>query len=116
MSAIRPDAQALVFLGTGGATCTPRVGCLCDICTEARRKKGRYARNGPGVFFTGIDLLLDTPEDVAHSLEREDIHHVSHLLYRHWHPDHTMGRRVLEQLNLNLRKRTKTITDVWLPS
>jgi phosphoribosyl 1,2-cyclic phosphate phosphodiesterase len=27
-----------------------------------------------------------------------------------------MGRRVLEQLNLNLRKRTKTITDVWLPS
>jgi len=27
-----------------------------------------------------------------------------------------MGRRVLEQLNLNLRKRTKTTTDVWLPS
>jgi len=27
-----------------------------------------------------------------------------------------MGRRVLEQLNLNLRKRTKAITDVWLPS
>jgi hypothetical protein len=27
-----------------------------------------------------------------------------------------MGRRVLEQLNLNLRKRTKTVTDVWLPS
>jgi phosphoribosyl 1,2-cyclic phosphate phosphodiesterase len=27
-----------------------------------------------------------------------------------------MGRRVLEQLNLDLRTRTKTITDVWLPS
>ncbi|TMI07502.1 MBL fold metallo-hydrolase [Candidatus Bathyarchaeota archaeon] len=27
-----------------------------------------------------------------------------------------MGRRVLEQLDLNLRERTKTITDVWLPS
>ncbi len=89
---------------------------MCDICTEARQKKGRYARNGPSIFFSGIDLLVDTPEDVAHSLEREDIHHVSHLLYSHWHPDHTMGRRVLEQLNLNLRKRTKTITDVWLPS
>ncbi len=56
-------------------------------------------------------MLFDTPEDIAHSLEREDIHHVSHLLYSHWHPDHTMGRRVLEQLNLNLRKRTKTITE-----
>jgi phosphoribosyl 1,2-cyclic phosphate phosphodiesterase len=65
---------------------------------------------------TDANLLFDTPEDVAHSLEREDIHQVSHLLYSHWHPDHTMGRRVLEQLNLNLRKRTKTITDVWLPS
>ena len=61
-------------------------------------------------------MLFDTPEDIAHSLEREDIHRVSHLLYSHWHPDHTMGRRVLEQLNLNLRKRTKAITDVWLPS
>ncbi len=106
----------MVFLGTGGADCTPRVGCLCEICTEARQERGRYVRNGPSVFFTGSDLLFDTPEDIAHSLEREDIHYVSHLLYSHWHPDHTMGRRVLEQLNLNLRKRTKTITDVWLPS
>jgi len=89
---------------------------LCDLCTEARQEKGRYSRNGPSVFFTGVNVLFDTPEDIAHSLEREDIHHVSHLLYSHWHPDHTMGRRVLEQLNLNLRKRTKTITDIWLPS
>jgi len=116
LSAKRPDAEALVFLGTGGADCTPRVGCLCEICTEARQKRGRYSRNGPSVFFPGSGLLFDTPEDIAHSLEREDIHRVSHLLYSHWHPDHTMGRRVLEQLNLNLRKRTKTITDVWLPS
>jgi len=116
LSAKRPDAEALVFLGTGGADCTPRVGCLCEICTEARQKRGRYSRNGPSVFFTGSGLLFDTPEDIAHSLEREDIHRVSHLLYSHWHPDHTMGRRVLEQLNLNLRKRTKAITDVWLPS
>ena len=106
----------MVFLGTGGADCTPRVGCLCEICAEARQRKGEYARNGPSVFFTGADLLFDTPEDVAHSLERENIHRASHLVYSHWHPDHTMGRRVLEQLNLNLRKRTKTITDVWLPS
>ncbi|TMI17512.1 hypothetical protein E6H32_08600 [Candidatus Bathyarchaeota archaeon] len=116
MSAKHPGAQELVFLGTGGADCTPRVGCLCEICAEARQKKGRYARNGPSVFFTGADLLFDTPEDVAHSLEREEIHYVSNLVYSHWHPDHTMGRRVLEQLNLNLRKRTKTTTNVWLPS
>jgi len=101
LSAKHPDAEELVFLGTGGADCTPRVGCLCEICAEARQKKGRYARNGPSAFFTGADLLFDTPEDVAHSLEREEIHHVSNLVYSHWHPDHTMGRRVLEQLKEN---------------
>ncbi len=61
-------------------------------------------------------MLFDTPEDIVNSLEREGIHRVRHLTYSHWHPDHTMGRRVLEQLNLNLRTRTKTTTDVWLPS
>src|SRR5207244_6230033 len=75
-----------------------------------------YSRHWPSVLVTGVNMLFVTPEDIAHSLEREDIHHVSHLLFSHWHPDHTMGRRVLEQLNLNLRKRTKTISDIWLPS
>lgn len=111
-----PAGAGLIFLGTGGAENTPRVGCVCEICQEARRKKGRYARNGPSVFLTGPELLFDTPEDIAHSLDREGIHRVRHIAYSHWHPDHTMGRRVIEQLNLNLRNRTKTMTEVWLPS
>lgn len=107
-----------MFLGTGGAWNTPRVGCVCQICQEARRKKGRYTRNGPSLFLTGPELLFDTPEDIVHSLERENIHRVRHIAYSHWHPDHTMGRRVVEQLNLNLQLRSipKTVTDVWLPS
>ncbi len=107
----------LLFLGTGGADTTPRVGCLCRVCQEARRRRGRYVRNGPSLFLTGPSLLFDTPEDITKSLERENIHRVRRIIYTHWHPDHTMGRRVVEGLNLNvLRLEARRVTDVWLPT
>lgn len=107
----------VVFLGTGGAETTPKVGCLCPVCQEARRKGGRFVRNGPSVFLAGESILFDTPEDVDKSLEREHIHEVRHLVYTHWHPDHTGGRRVLEQLNMNwLDPKARRITQVWLPT
>jgi phosphoribosyl 1,2-cyclic phosphate phosphodiesterase len=107
----------LLFLGTGGAYSTPRVGCVCRVCEEARRKKGRFTRNGPSLFLPGPSLLFDTPEDIADSLEREGIHRVRRIIYTHWHPDHTMGRRVLEGLNMNiLRPDVRRVTDVWLPT
>ena len=107
----------LLFLGTGGADTTPRVGCECRVCREARRKGGRFVRNGPALYLTGPSLLFDTPEDIARSLEREKILRVRRLVYTHWHPDHTMGRRVLEQLNLRLfNPKAQRVTEVWLPS
>jgi len=107
----------LVFLGTGGAETTPKVGCLCRICQEARRKGGRFVRNGPSVFLAGASVLFDTPEDADKSLEREGIHEVRHLVYTHWHPDHTAGRRVLEQLNMDwIDRKKRRATDIWLPS
>ena len=66
---------------------------------------------------TGASVLFDTPEDVDKSLEREGIHQVRHLVYTHWHPDHTAGRRVLEQLNMDcLNPKARRITHVWLPT
>ena len=66
---------------------------------------------------TGASVLFDTPEDVDKSLEREGIHQVRHLVYTHWHPDHTAGRRVLEQLNMDwLDPKGRRVTHVWLPS
>jgi phosphoribosyl 1,2-cyclic phosphate phosphodiesterase len=107
----------LVFLGTAGAETTPKVGCLCHICQEARHKGGRFVRNGPSVFLTEASALFDTPEDVDKSLEREGIHEVRHLVYTHWHPDHTGGRRVLEQLNMDwLDRKKRRVTQVWLPA
>ncbi len=106
----------IVFLGTGGAETTPRVGCVCRVCKEARLKGGRFSRNGPALFLTGARILFDTSEDVGQSLERENVHQVDHLIYTHWHPDHTGGMRVLEQLNMDwLHRERSRVTDVWLP-
>jgi len=105
-----------LFLGTGGAETTPRAGCLCHVCQEARRKGGRFVRNGPSLFLKGPSVLFDTPEDIGLSLEREKIHRIRNLVYTHWHPDHTMGCRVLEQLNMDwLKPRARKVTNVWLP-
>jgi phosphoribosyl 1,2-cyclic phosphate phosphodiesterase len=84
------------FLGTGGALVTPRPGCACAICEEAREKGVPYSRSGPSLFVHGPDLLVDTPEESAMQLNRARIMRVPHAIYSHWHPDHVLGRRVWE--------------------
>ncbi len=90
------------FLGTGGATTTPRPCCDCRICEEARTRGVPFSRNGPAIFVHGPDLLIDTPEDIVHSLNRANIRRVRAATWSHWHPDHTAGCRVFESMNLRL--------------
>ena len=106
------------FLGTGGAFATPRPGCRCRVCAEARARGAPYARTGPSVFVHGPDLLVDTPEESRMQLNRAGIQRVRACVYTHWHPDHVMGRRVFESLNFVPRMWPRPAgprTDVYLP-
>jgi phosphoribosyl 1,2-cyclic phosphate phosphodiesterase len=105
------------FLGTGGATTTPRPGCLCRVCVEARERGVPFSRSGPAVFVHGPDILIDTPEEIKDQLNRAGIEHIEAGLYSHWHPDHTMGRRVWETLNFDARNwpPSGNTTDIYLP-
>jgi phosphoribosyl 1,2-cyclic phosphate phosphodiesterase len=38
------------ILGSGGALTTPKPGCSCRVCVEAREKGIPYSRSGPSVF------------------------------------------------------------------
>jgi phosphoribosyl 1,2-cyclic phosphate phosphodiesterase len=109
----------LEVLGSGGATSTPRPGCDCRICVEAREKGAPFARTGPSYFLHGPNVLVDTPEESALQLNRAGIAEVSACFYSHWHPDHTMGRRVWEQLNRAWRalpqERPRIETPIYLP-
>jgi phosphoribosyl 1,2-cyclic phosphate phosphodiesterase len=108
------------ILGSGGATTTPRPGCECPVCVEAREKGVPYARTGPSVFVHGPDVVFDTPEEAKHQLDRAAIADVRACFYSHWHPDHTLGRRVWETRNADFRgwpreAKRQRVTDIYLP-
>jgi phosphoribosyl 1,2-cyclic phosphate phosphodiesterase len=105
------------ILGSGGAITTPRPGCTCRICAEARAKGLPYTRSGPGIFVHGPDLLIDTSEEIKDQLNRAGIAQVPACIYSHWHPDHTLGYRVWEALNGDWQNwpHHHRCTDIYLP-
>jgi phosphoribosyl 1,2-cyclic phosphate phosphodiesterase len=88
----------LTILGSGGSTTIPRPGCECRICSEARSKDIPYSRTGSSMFIKELNLLFDTPEEIALQLNREGIHDINYIFYTHWHPDHTFGMRIVERM------------------
>ncbi len=105
------------FLGTGGAVTTPRPGCACRVCAQARARGLPYSRTGPSLFVHGPDVLIDTPEESKEQLNRSRVGRIAACCYSHWHPDHVMGRRVWEARNQDWRHwpPRHTRTDVYLP-
>ncbi len=104
------------FLGTGGAISTPRPGCTCRVCSQAREQGPPYSRSGPSLFLHGPDVLFDTPEEIKDQLNRSRVREVKACFYSHWHPDHVMGRRVWE-MNKDWRgwPARDRQTDVYIP-
>jgi phosphoribosyl 1,2-cyclic phosphate phosphodiesterase len=105
------------IVGSGGAVPTPKPGCHCQVCDEARDKGVPYARGGPATFLHGANVLFDTPEDIRDGLNRCRVERVDACFYSHWHPDHVMGRRIYESLNWDVRTWPYGIrtTDLYLP-
>ncbi len=100
----------VLFLGSSGATLTPRVGCSCRICARARERGGRDVRSGPSLYLTASSggpspdrpgILVDTPEEIHAALLRWRVERVDAVIYTHWHPDHTAGMRLFEHLNMD---------------
>ena len=106
------------ILGSGGAVTIPRPLCDCRVCAEARARGVPYARTGPSTFVHGPDVLIDTPEESKLQLDRSTVTRIAAAFYSHWHPDHTMGRRVFETVNSDFRawpRRVGATTPVYLP-
>ncbi|MGC4190889.1 MAG: MBL fold metallo-hydrolase [Thermomicrobiales bacterium] len=107
----------LEVLGSGGAYPTPMPTSTHPADIEAREKGIPYARTGLSVFLHGPDILFDTPEESRLQLARAGISRVDACFYSHWHPDHTMGRRVFEALGYSEQRdrAARHRTDVYLP-
>lgn len=81
----------------------PKPLCQCRICREARSKGVPYARTGPSAFLHDINLLIDTPAEIAVQLNRSHIRDIDYLVLTHLDPDHVEGLRVVEQITLDFR-------------
>ena len=106
----------LTILGSGGCQIIPRPCCQCKICREARAKGIPYERLGPSMFIEDESVLFDAPEEIGVELNRANVQDVKNVFFSHWHPDHTAGMRLFEQLNLNwfAGKGTKAV-NLYLP-
>lgn len=101
-----------IILGSGGALRIPRACCKCSVCNEAREKGFPYKRLGQSLYFLDQQIIFDTPEDINEALNCHRIDSVKRIVYSHWHPDHTMGCRIIETLaDGNTGK-----IDVFMPS
>ncbi|MBT4870559.1 MAG: MBL fold metallo-hydrolase [Candidatus Diapherotrites archaeon] len=104
-----------IVMGSGGAIPTPRPFCQCKACSGARKDPSKR-RNSSSLFLKDASLLVDCGEDIASSLNRENIKKVENLFITHWHPDHTYGLRPLLESYFDFRteKATSTI-QLYLP-
>ncbi|MEF8812889.1 MAG: MBL fold metallo-hydrolase [Halovenus sp.] len=90
----------ITVLGSGGNAPIPMPTCHCRVCDEAREKGEPYARRGNSLFVHDENILIDAPELVWHSLNRERIEQVDYIFLSHFHADHTLGLRALQSLAL----------------
>lgn len=88
-----------IILGSGGIIPPPRPGSNTRVSNEARTKGIPYYRTGPSFYIKDVGLLFDCPEEIREQLNREGISDIKSVIITHWHPDHTLGIRILEQYN-----------------
>jgi len=104
----------LTILGSGGAIRIPKACCNCPICHEARIKGFPYKRLGQSLYINDENILFDTPEDINEELNCHNINNIDYIFYSHWHPDHTLGCRVIESI-MDGKENTKLPIKVHMP-
>lgn len=77
------------YLGTAAAEGVPAFFCHCEVCTQARKQKGREFRTRSQAIIDDKLLIDFGPDTYAHLLQYDlDITELEHCLITHAHEDH----------------------------
>ena len=107
----------LKILGSGGAMPTPRAFCQCTICKNARKGLKNYKRNSSSLYIKEAKTIIDAPEDIINSINRENLKRedIENIFITHWHPDHTFGLRALLESNYDFRnKKAMSVINLFI--
>lgn len=97
--------MTIKILGSGGCTPIPKPLCKCKICSQAQELGIPYYRTGSSIYIKELNAIFDTSCDIKQQILREKLIRVKSIFYSHWHPDHTNGLRIVEQINSNFLRK-----------
>lgn len=82
----------LTLLGTGDAVGTPKIGCFCQACEDARQGgKSQRLRFSILVESEKGKILIDTSPDLRQQFLRQNLSHIDGVIWTHGHHDHYSG-------------------------
>lgn len=82
----------LTLLGTGDAVGTPKIGCHCPACEDARLGgKSQRLRFSILVESGKGKILIDTSPDLRQQFLRQNLSHIDGVIWTHGHYDHFSG-------------------------
>jgi phosphoribosyl 1,2-cyclic phosphate phosphodiesterase len=94
----------LLFLGTGGSTGVPIIGCTCKVCTSPSPKNKRF-RSSALVCANDKNFLIDVGPDFRTQALTHHITKLDGVLLTHTHFDHVGGIDDLRPYFFTQKKR-----------
>lgn len=110
----------ITLLGTGANECIPAFRCICPICTNAEKSRGKEIRQNSCALVEdgmGESILIDMPPQITSLLTKEKISSafINNILFTHRHEDHILGARYLFQACSQKGFKTDNKTHVYMP-
>ena len=110
----------LTLPGTGANECIPAFRCTCQVCSNARKWRGKELRQNSCAVVessSGGLTLIDMPPQILALLNQSglDDAQIKQIFFTHRHEDHILGARSLFQWKPGKGFQIEEAVEVYLP-